>query len=138
MSDANAERGEISIDLEGRAHVLRPSYEAIVAIEAKTGRSIELLAEAAGDGALSLAEAAIVVTECVRAQGKAVGDPILQRYGPERVGELIHEAGKLIVVRHLQLLLFMAANGGYTATGEPRPLPMTTATTGEETADIVA
>lgn len=124
MAEANRERGEIAIELEGVPHVLRPSYEALVAIEAKAGRSIELLAEAAGDGALSLREAAVVVTECVRAQGKAVGDQSLQHYNEDRVGALIAEAGKLVIVRHLQLLLFLAATGGYVASGEPKPLPV--------------
>ncbi len=67
--------------------------------------------------------AATIVTECVRAQGKATGDQVMANYNQNRVGELIAEAGKMAVVRRLELLLFMAVTGGYTAAGELRPLP---------------
>jgi hypothetical protein len=115
---ANAERGEISVDLEGVPHVLRPSYEAQVAIERGTGRSIEQLAQAAGDGSLSIEDAAIVVTECVRAQGRATNKTTLVGYTADRVGECIVDAGKLGIVKRVELLLYLAATGGYTAQGE--------------------
>lgn len=124
MDRANSDRGEVEVDLEGIAHVLRPSFEAQVAIEAQTGRSIEQLAHAAGRGGLSINDAAVIVTECVNAHRKAHGQPA--NYGTTRVGHCIVETGKLIVVRRLELLLFLAATGGYSASGERRALPTTT------------
>jgi hypothetical protein len=127
---ANLERGEIEVDLDGAPHVLTPSYEAQVAIERQTGRSIEQLAQAAGDGGLTIEQAAIVVTECVRAHGRAKGLPGLSGYSPQRVGECIVETGKLQVAKRLELLLFLAITGGYTAQGEVRTRPSTTTPAG--------
>ncbi len=124
--NANPERGEIDVDLEGVPHVLRPSFEAQVAIERQSGRSIEQLAQAAGDGSMTLEQAAIVVTECVKAHGRATGDAARSGYSAERVGECIVETGKLIVAKRLELLLYLAATGGYTAKGEAKT-PSTTA-----------
>ena len=126
MDSANLERGEIEVELEGVPHVLTPSYEAQVAIERQTGRSIEQLAQAAGDGSLSLEQAAIVVTECVKAHGRAIKDQTLQGYNARRVGECIVETGRLIVAKRLELLLFLAITGGYTAKGEVRTPPTAT------------
>jgi hypothetical protein len=119
---ANAERGEIEVELDGMAHVLRPSFAAQIEIERQTGKSIEQLASRAGDSALSLDDAAIVVTECVKAFGKATGNAAMQDYNYVRVGECIVEAGKLQVVKRLELLLYLAATGGYTAQGEVKTL----------------
>lgn len=127
---ANIERGEIEVDLDGAPHVLTPSYEAQVAIERQTGRSIEQLAQAAGDGAMTLEHAAIVVTECVRAHGRAKNLPILTSYSAERVGECIVETGKLRVTKRVELLLFLAVTGGYTAKGEVRTPPTIAAPAG--------
>lgn len=129
MSDvAIADRGEIEIDLEGVPHVLQPSFHAQVAIEKQTGRSIEQLAHAAGSGGLSITDAAIIVTECVNAHHRAAKKPAT--YQADRVGECIVETGKLVIVKRLELLLFLAVTGGYTASGERRTLPTTVSTAG--------
>lgn len=117
---ANKTRGEVSLELEGAEYVLRPSYEAISAIEAQTDRSLIDLARAAGDGALKLGESAIIVTECIKAHGRATDDKAMASFNAGRVGELILQAdgGLLIAMKRLELLLFMAATGGYTGSGE--------------------
>lgn len=135
MSAANGERGEITVSLEGVDHVLRPSFEAQVAIERQCGRSIEQLAQAAGEGALTINDAAIVVTECVKAFGRATGDSTMGAYTSQRVGECIVEAGKLGIVKRLELLLYLAATGGYTASGEVRALPTIAALAGSADTD---
>lgn len=135
MSEANAERGEVMVELDGVDHVLRPSFEAQVAIERQCGRSIELLAQAAGEGSMSIEEAAIVVTECVKAYGKATGEASLTGYTATRVGECIIETGKLGIVKRLELLLYLAANGGYRASGEVRTLPTMADLTGSADTD---
>lgn len=117
---ANKTRGEVSLELEGQEYVLRPSFEAISAFEAQTNRSLIDLARAAGDGQLKTGEAAIIVTECIRAHGRAIDDKAMTAFNSARVGELILQAdgGLLIVTKRLELLLFMAATGGYTGSGE--------------------
>lgn len=117
---ANKTRGEISLELDGCEYVLRPSFEAISAFEAQTNRSLIDLARAAGEGQLKTGEAAIIVTECIRAHGRATDDKAMASFNTSRVGELMIEAdgGLLIVTKRLELLLFMAATGGYTGSGE--------------------
>lgn len=126
MATANPERGEISVELEGVPHVLQPSYQAQVAIEQQTGLSLEQLSDGAGRSALSIEHMAIIVTECVRAHGRAIGDAAKAAYQPQRVGECIVETGKLLIAKRLELLLYLAVTGGYRATGELRA-PTTTA-----------
>lgn len=117
---ANKTRGEVSLGLEGVEYVLRPSYEAISAFETQTNRSLIDLARAAGDGELKLSESAIIVTECIKAHGRAIDDKAMAAFNAARVGELILQAdgGLLIAMKRLELLLFMAATGGYTGSGE--------------------
>lgn len=117
---ANAERGEIEIDIDGVPHVLRPSYEALLAIEKVTGRGLVELAIRADEGVMTMPEAAAVVTECIRAQGKATGDRDMQEYRLANVGEALIETGLLATIRRLQVLLLLAVNGGYTGKGERR------------------
>lgn len=123
---ANPERGEITVELEGIPHVLQPSFQAQVAIEHLTGLSLEQLSDAAGRSALSIEHMATIVTECVRAHGRASNNPTLAAYTPERVGECIVETGKLMIAKRIELLLYLAVTGGYGATGELRA-PTTTA-----------
>lgn len=119
---ANETRGEVSLELGGVEYVLRPSYEAISAFEAQTNRSLIDLARAAGDGQLKLGEAAVIVTECIKAHGRAIGDQAMAVFNAKRIGELIQESdgGFLITIKRLELLLFMAATGGYTGSGEEK------------------
>lgn len=119
---ANETRGEISLELDGTEYVLRPSFEAISAFENLTGRSLIDLARAAGEGELKTSEAAVIVTECIKAQGRSINDQAMASFNSRRIGELIQESdgGLLIVIKRLELLLFMAATGGYTGAGEAK------------------
>jgi len=116
---ANAERGEVLIELRGKPYPMRPSYEAQVAIETRLGTSIEDLwvrsarfAEAmfrgtsaeAGDrmGAilradfgpnigLKLTELAVIVCEFMRAAGREREDVDLKATAHEKTAELLAE-----------------------------------------------
>lgn len=127
---ANEERGEISIELEGVPHVLRPDYTAQIAIERATGHTIQHLAQICGSTGLKIEQAAVVVTECVKAQGRAIGDSALQAFTATSVGECLVDTGMLQVGARLELLLYLAATGGYTAQGNPkaRAVPTTGST----------
>lgn len=130
---ANPERGEIEVDIEGVPHVLRPSYEAIVAIEKATGRGLVQLAQAAGDGSLAVDDAAIIVTECVRAHGRATGNRDLTEYRVGTVAAALVETGVIQVQKRLELLLYLAVTGGYTAKGEAKAPPVRPTTDGAAT-----
>lgn len=120
---ANPHRGEIEVDLEGVAHVLRPTYEALAAIESGTGKGLIALGIAAEAGELSLRDAALIVTECVKAHGKATGDRTTAGYNVRRVGECIMATGLLLVIKRIEILLMLAVTGGYDASGNRQALP---------------
>jgi hypothetical protein len=123
MSDqANAERGETELMLDGRVFVLRPSFTAINAFENATGKAVMELAADASVRKMKASDAAEVVTACIKAQGEATNDGLLKGVNAKRIGELIMESTGGLVMTQIQLatVLFNAATGGYTAKGEPR------------------
>lgn len=120
---ANNLRGELTITLEGVEYPLRPSFTAIVAIEDKSGKSLQELAIAADGGGLSLQQMAVIVVEAMSAYGRANGRNDLVGWKYERVAELLFDAGLMIVQPRIALLLAMALTGGHDpgeamATGE--------------------
>lgn len=114
-------RGQMVLELGGQKYVLRPSFEAQLAIESKL-RPIASLAAEAERNALSLHEMGVIVCEFMRAQGKASpDDPLAGDYqgaNPTRCSELIFEAGSMAVCMKLYLVLLGAVTGGYDAKGE--------------------
>lgn len=62
---ANPERGEAALLLGGVPHVLRPSFEALVAAETELGPLFELV-ERAASGKLGIAEIAGLFWHCLR------------------------------------------------------------------------
>lgn len=64
---ANPLRGEASLVIAGKAHVLRPSFEHLVAAESELG-SLFALVERAADGALTIAEIAALLWHCLPAE----------------------------------------------------------------------
>ncbi|MDT7935212.1 MAG: GTA-gp10 family protein [Sphingomonadaceae bacterium] len=116
-------RGEIAIELDGVEYVLRPSFEAVGAIESACGKTLLELAQAAESGTLSAAHLAEVVAQCIKAQGRAVGDDNLRAVTAKRIGALLYEAdGGLMwaITQVVMRLLFRAVTGGYTALGEAK------------------
>ena len=113
---ANPERGEHNVTLGGKRYLLRPSYQAQVAIEQKTGRSYAELAMAGQTGALKIEHAAIVVTELVNAGAEGPMHTISE----ERAGELIYEQGLPAVAAAITVAIIDALTGGRTSTGEAK------------------
>jgi hypothetical protein len=109
---ANAERGEVSLTLDGADYVLRPTYAACVAIEAQTGRSIIELAVDAQAKSLSLGNAAVIVTECIRAWGREIGRISVEGVQVDRIGELIFADGIAKAMPRIELAMMFAATGG--------------------------
>lgn len=110
---ATSERGEVTVTLDGADYSLRPTFEACSKIEELTGKSLLELAIAAQDNALHLKEQAIIVTECVRAYGKAEGIASLIGVQATKFGELIFKAGVLGITPRLEILLAGAVTGGF-------------------------
>jgi hypothetical protein len=123
---ANGKRGEISLKLQGEDYTLRPSYEAIQAIEDQTGKGLIDLSRDALNGRLTSREAQTIVCECVKAWGRASDDnsAALQKgaahVSPARIGELMFEEkdGITGAMAAVATVLAVAATGGYTAKGE--------------------
>lgn len=117
---ANEERGEVAMELGGERFVLRPTYEAIQAVEAALGRGLVDLGQSALNGKLGTDDAAIVATEFIKAQGRATGNKSMAAVNAKKVGSLMFEAdgGFTTCLGIVGAVLAMAATGGYTATGE--------------------
>lgn len=119
---ANEHRGEIALAIDGARMVMRPSFEAIVAFEGATGKSLMQLAQQGIDHKLSLAEVAQIATETIRAWGRANNDRNASGASAERIAELILDApgGYRDALLAVGAMLALAATGGYTAKGEPK------------------
>lgn len=135
MSDAAAapvlaERGELSLVLAGSTMGLRPTYEALSAIEATLDRGLVDLARDALAAKMKLAEAAQIAAECIRAWGRENDNKDAAGAGAERIARLIIDAdgGLHGALKTIAAMLSMAVTGGYTAEGEIKPSTMTTTT----------
>ena len=77
---ANPMRGEIGLRIAGTDHVLRPSFQALVAAETEFGSLFALVERAAGGG-LSIAEMAGLIWHCLPAEARpdrdCIGDELL-------------------------------------------------------------
>lgn len=130
MSDANT-RGEVTITLDGAEYVMRPSYEAIQAVEDKTGMGLLALLNAIGNGEMTLKRLAIIITEFVKAWGRAGGDdadPIRRGAAganADKMAQLIYEAGVSTAMGRVSVVLVGALSGGVKASGEWKPAPVT-------------
>lgn len=109
----NAERGEVLILLGGKAYPMRPSYNAMVAIEAKLGSIVALSYRHANPlQGLGIKEMAIIICEAVKAAGSERQDSMLLGFSETRVGEFIAADGHLSVLEQVQNLLLNMITGG--------------------------
>ena len=92
---ANPLRGEASIIIQGRPHLLRPTFDALVRAEEELGPLFALV-ERAGSGQLRLSEIATLFWHCLAPPA-----------GPtrEQVGEAVLEAGLAEAAKPLRALL---------------------------------
>lgn len=120
---ANAVRGEVDLDLGGMTFTLRPSYEAVVACEDATGMSLTEMALAADDGSLKIGAASTVVTEMIKAWGKAEKRASAIGVDRAKIGKLIFALGVMHVLPRIAIVLLTAASGGVDVSGKPKPIP---------------
>jgi hypothetical protein len=99
---ANPLRGEASLVIAGQPHVLRPSFEHLVAAESELGSLFALVERAAG-GALTLAEITALLWHCLPAETR-----------PERgaVGAAVLAMGLVKATQPVRSLLAQILEGG--------------------------
>lgn len=102
--EANPLRGEVSLTLDGRAYVLRPTFAAIVAVEERLGGVIGLVLRAS-KGELGLREMAALVSETMEKGGS-------DRPSEEEIRTLILEEGLAAVSPAVSALLAVILKGG--------------------------
>ncbi len=108
---ANRHRGEVEITLAGKSYVMRPTFGALAAIEAKTGEGIAELLERMRTGRVRITD----VTAVIWAGLGATGEPVTY----EKVGELVAEIGLDSLAVPVSMFLLNACKGGQ-ASGEAR------------------
>jgi len=120
MAPANETRGEISLQLDGVDFVLRPSFEALVAIEQDSGKGLIDLAREAEGGTLSLQTVAIIAMRCIQAWGAATKNEMAQGVNADKIARLImsSDGGLMAAMLRIRILLTLAVTGGYTPSGE--------------------
>lgn len=126
------DRGEYSLMLAGVMMGLRPSYEAIDAVEKALGRGVLDVARDALAGRLSMGATAQIACECIRAWGREANDKGAAGSNPVRIGQLIYDSedGLHGAQKTVAAMLSLVVTGGYSASGELKPA--TTKTTTEK------
>lgn len=97
---ANTLRGEASIPIAGRHHLLRPTFDALVRAEEELGPLFALV-ERAGEGQLKLAEIAALFWHCLADRSVA----------REQVGEAVLALGLARCTAPLRVLLGQILKG---------------------------
>jgi hypothetical protein len=98
---ANPLRGEASLVIAGQPHVLRPSFENLIAAESELG-SLLALVERAASGALTLTEITALLWHCLPAAAR-----------PERaeVGAAVLEMGLMKATQPVRCVLAQILEG---------------------------
>lgn len=110
---ANPVAGEIEFSLNGEPVILRPSFDAITAIEARLGMGLLDLYGRATAMKLTTHEIGVILTECIRAAGRAHSQPLWTAYRHERVAEEAWKGGIMKAVTDgVVPFLTAALNGG--------------------------
>lgn len=100
----NKHRGEVEITLDGRKFVMRPTFQAMVEIEAATGRGLLGLVRRISEMDFGYAEAQAVITAGLRAAG--------EQATPDKVGEMVFNTGLAAVAGPVGAFLMGALSGG--------------------------
>jgi hypothetical protein len=114
---ANPERGEHELELGHKVYRLRPSYEAIEAIERKSDKALIDIVRVGNSGAMPFKLLGVVAAELIRA-GADEDDKLTRNVSPEKIAPLIFEAGVAPAIARITLCLLDAATGGRKASGE--------------------
>lgn len=103
---ANPHRGEIELVLDGVAHVLRPTFSALVAAEQELGPLLGLVERASG-GELKLGEIVALFWHCLRDRN----DPGTEAADREAFAEAVIRTGLAACAGPLKALLVQVLKG---------------------------
>lgn len=98
---ANPHRGEAEIQIDGKVHKLRPSFEALVAAEQDVG-SLFRLVERASEGALTLSEITDLLWHCLQVEN---------RPSREDVGKAVLTIGLVGATAPIRIILAQVLQG---------------------------
>lgn len=115
---ANTARGEHELTLQGVTYRLRPSREALKAIEDRLKMSVLKLAQRGEVADLTLTQLGVIAEQLIRAGAE---DEATRFVGAERLEELIQEESMARVTGRLTFCLADACTGGVTASGNVKP-----------------
>lgn len=126
--------GQLTVELDAE-YTLRPSRQAISNIEKALGKGLTQIAVQCGSLALSVEELGLSVAELMKAYGdfNPKAGAVYKSPNPTKIADLIYESGPVDVARRLAVIFTGALTGGYTASGEPKAVRVTTEPT--QTAD---
>lgn len=105
-------RGEVTLSLGGTDYVLRPTFEACLAIEKQIGRSLLHIAAEADAQRLTVEDMSIVAAEFIRAYGKEQNALSIIGVKAENIAPLIFDEGVIGVAPRLAIVLIGAITGG--------------------------
>lgn len=112
---ANEVMGEDELRLGKRTYVLRPSYDAVKAIETRTGATLLQLYNDGNRGAIPLERLGVIAAELINAHPEQLKGG---RVDADRIAQLIYRQGLPGVTARLTLLMLDAATGGRDLSGE--------------------
>ena len=115
----NPKCGEVEIELDGRSFTMRPSFRALMEIEAATGTNIMTLVRRFAAKSFGIGDVAAIVTAGL----KAAGEPASR----DKVGELVFKTGLLKVATPAGEFLWNALGTGRDVAEPETPGPETPA-----------
>ena len=98
---ANPIRGEAELIVDGKALIIRPTFEALIASEEELG-SLFSLVERASDGTLTLTEIATLLWRCTPDKDKPSRD---------EVGEAVLASGLIAATKPVRIILTQVLQG---------------------------
>ncbi len=98
---ANPIRGEAELIVDGKAQVIRPTFEALIAAEEELG-SLFALVERASEGTLTLTEIAALLWHCI---------PAGNRPSRDEVGEAVLATGLIAATKPVRVILAQVLQG---------------------------
>lgn len=111
---ANEERGEVEVQLEGdKPRPLRPSYEAIIAIERDLDTTLQsLTARSVTIAFLTIEEIGTILYHGMVAAGKDRNDSMLKSVSPDKLKRMAYETGVTNLHAPIGTFLRNALSGG--------------------------
>lgn len=109
---ANQAAGEVAIELDGAAWIMRPSWEWVEQVEARTGLTMLELAQRLKGGGVPLASLGFIVRAGIVAWARAHKDDLAAQVSEARIKELLLARGVIHAYAPVCELVAYAITGG--------------------------